>query len=64
MTDLSGTTERPALSDEEVSGFVACLFDKDPPTARAATVPVPYCTENSPPSMRIFTFFNLLSSYD
>jgi hypothetical protein len=40
---------------------VALLFDKDPPTARPDTLPLPYSDENPPPSARItillLTFF-------
>jgi hypothetical protein len=41
------------MSQEEIDGFVARLFDKDPPTARPDTLPLPYSNENSPPSVRI-----------
>jgi hypothetical protein len=40
---------------------VACLFDKDPPTARPDTLLLSYSNENPPPSIRItvllLTFF-------
>jgi hypothetical protein len=32
---------------------VARLFDKDPPTTRPDTLPLPYSSDNSPPSVRI-----------
>jgi hypothetical protein len=49
------------MSQEEIDRFVALLFDKDPPTARPDTLPLPYSDENPPPSARItillLTFF-------
>jgi hypothetical protein len=49
------------MSQEEIDGFVARLFDKDPPTARSDTLSLPYSNEDSPPSVRItvllLTFF-------
>jgi hypothetical protein len=48
------------FSDEEVFGFVAHLFDKDPPIARPATVPAPYYSENPPALVMTNVFFDLL----
>jgi hypothetical protein len=49
------------MSQEEIDGFMAHLFDKDPPTALTDTLLLPYSDENHPPSVRItvllFTFF-------
>jgi hypothetical protein len=49
------------MSQEEIDGFVARLFDKDPPTTRPDTLPLPYSNENHPPLVRItvllLTFF-------
>jgi hypothetical protein len=49
------------MSQEEIDGFVARLLDKDPPTARLNTLPLPYGNDNPPPSVRItvllLTFF-------
>jgi hypothetical protein len=49
------------MSQEEIDGFMAHLFDKDPPTTRSDTLPLPYSDENPPSSVRItvllFTFF-------
>jgi hypothetical protein len=41
------------MSQEEIDGFVARLFDKDPPTMRHDTLSLPYSDENTPPSVRI-----------
>jgi hypothetical protein len=40
------------MPQEEIDGFVALLFDKDPPTARPDNLPLPYNSENPPPSVR------------
>jgi hypothetical protein len=49
------------MSQEEIDGSMAHLFDKDQPTAWPDTLPLPYSNENPPPSVRIivllFTFF-------
>jgi hypothetical protein len=49
------------MSQEEIDGFVARLFDKDPPTARPDTLPLPYSDENPPPlvgiTVLLLTFF-------
>jgi hypothetical protein len=49
------------MSQEEIDGFVACLFDKDPPTTWPDTLPLPYSNENPHPSVWItillLTFF-------
>jgi hypothetical protein len=41
------------MSQEEIDGFMARLFDKGPPTARPDTLSLPYSNENPPPSLRI-----------
>jgi nitrogen fixation-related uncharacterized protein len=49
------------MSQEEINGFVACLFDKDPPIALPGTLPLPYSDENPPSLVRmivlLLTFF-------
>jgi hypothetical protein len=42
-----------ALSQEEIDGYVTRLFDKDPPTAWPADLPLPYSNKNPPPSIRV-----------
>jgi hypothetical protein len=53
-----------AMSQKEIDGFVAHLFDKDPPTARPVILPLPYTNENPPPLVRITiilpTFFLII----
>jgi hypothetical protein len=49
------------LLPEELSGFVAHLFDKGMPTARSSSVPTPFSTDNPPPLVRIFDFFIFIS---
>jgi hypothetical protein len=45
------------LSPEEISGFVAHLFDKGVPTARSSSVSMSFSSDNPPPLVRIFDFF-------
>jgi hypothetical protein len=49
------------MSQEDIDRFVARLFDKDPPTMRPNTLPLPYSNDNHPPLVRIIvlllTFF-------
>jgi hypothetical protein len=45
------------LSSEKIDGFVAHLFDKGVPTVRPSSVPMPYNSCNSPPSVRVIDFF-------
>jgi hypothetical protein len=40
--------------------FVARLFDKDPPTARSADLPLPYSSENPHPSVRVIVILIIL----
>jgi hypothetical protein len=47
------------LTQAEVDRFVGCLFDKDSPTARPASVPAPFYSENPPPSVSIHVSFGL-----
>jgi hypothetical protein len=53
MTSLFSTI----LTQAEINRFIACLFDKDLPTARPASVPEPYYSENPPPAVSIIVFF-------
>jgi hypothetical protein len=50
-----------ALSPEEISSFVAHLFDKGVPTARSSSVPMPFSSDNPPPLVRILDFFKSVS---
>jgi hypothetical protein len=56
-----------AMPQEEIDGFVARIFDKDPPTARPDTLSLPYSSDNSPPSIRItvllLTFYPTISRF-
>jgi hypothetical protein len=49
-----------ALSPEELSRYVAHLFDKGVPTARPSSVPTPFSSDN-PPLVRILDFFKFIS---
>jgi hypothetical protein len=55
------------MSQEEIDGFVARLFAKDPTTARPDTLLLPYINENPPPSVRItvllLTFFLVIYTF-
>jgi hypothetical protein len=42
---------------EEIDGFVAHLFDRDVPTVRPSSVPMPYNSCNPHPSVRVLDFF-------
>jgi hypothetical protein len=43
---------------------MAHLFDKDPPTTRPNNLPLPYSSENAPPSIRVTAFLiNLQLTY-
>jgi hypothetical protein len=46
---------------EEIDGFVARLFDKNPPTAQPDTLPLPYSSDNHPAFVRIIVL--LLTFY-
>jgi hypothetical protein len=37
------------MPQEEIDGFGARLFDKDPPTTWPDTLPLPYGSDNPPP---------------
>jgi hypothetical protein len=50
-----------ALSPEELSGFVAHLFDKGVPTACPSSVPMPFNSDNHPPLIKILDFFKFIS---
>jgi hypothetical protein len=56
-----------AISQEEIDGFVAHLFDKDPPTTWPDTLSLPYSNGNPPPSVRIIvlllTFFLVINTF-
>jgi hypothetical protein len=49
-----------ALSPEELSGFVAHLFDREVLTARLSSVPTPFSSDNPPPLVRILDFFKFI----
>jgi hypothetical protein len=48
-----------ALTVDEIDEFVAYLFDRGVPTARPDVVPLPFSSENPPPSVRVLFFLNL-----
>jgi hypothetical protein len=50
-----------ALSPEELSGFVAHLFDKGVPTACPSSVPTPFSSDNPPPLIKILDLFKFIS---
>jgi hypothetical protein len=47
-----------ALSPTEIDMFMARLFDKDPLTVRPDTLPLPYSSENPPPSVGTLAVFD------
>jgi hypothetical protein len=49
------------LSPEEISGFVAHMFDRGVPTARFSSVSMPFNNDNPPPLVRILDFFKSIS---
>jgi hypothetical protein len=49
------------LSSEEISGFVAHLFDRGVPTTHPSSVPTPFSSDNPPPLVRILDFFKFIS---
>jgi hypothetical protein len=50
-----------ALSPEEISGFVAHLFDKGVATARPSSVPMAVSNDNLLPLLRVLDFFKFIS---
>jgi hypothetical protein len=50
-----------ALSPEELSGFVAHLFDKGVPTACPSSVPTPFSSDNPLPLIKILDLFKFIS---
>jgi hypothetical protein len=48
-----------ALTPKEIDQLVACLFDKDPPTPRPASMPTPFSNENPPRVVRASSFTNV-----
>jgi hypothetical protein len=50
-----------ALSPEEISGFIAHLFDKGVPTACSNSMSLPFSSNNPPPLVRILDFFKSVS---
>jgi hypothetical protein len=50
------------MPQEEIDGFVARLFDKNPLTARPNTLPLPYSIDNPPSSVRITILLIILQS--
>jgi hypothetical protein len=55
------------MPQEEINGFVASLFDKDPSTAWHDTLPLTYSSDNPPPSVRItvllLTFYSAINTF-
>jgi hypothetical protein len=55
------------MPQEEIDGFVARLFDKDPLTVWLDTLPLPYSSGNPPPSVRIIvlllTFYPAINTF-
>jgi hypothetical protein len=49
-----------APTQAKIDRLVVHLFEKDPPIAGPASVPVPVCIENPPPSVRITIFLSFL----
>jgi hypothetical protein len=49
-----------ALTQAEIDQLVTCLFDKNLPTPRPASVPTPFSSENPPPVVRVFAFSDAL----
>jgi hypothetical protein len=49
------------LSPEEISGFVAHLFDKGVPTARPSSMLTPFNNDNPPPLVRVLDLFKFIS---
>jgi hypothetical protein len=41
------------MSQEEIDGYVARLFDKDMPTTQPTNLPLPYNNKTPPPSVRM-----------
>jgi hypothetical protein len=56
-SDLITSLFPTILTQAEINWFVARLFDKDPPTARPASVPARYSSENPPPAVSITVIF-------
>jgi hypothetical protein len=48
-----------ALSQEQINGFMACLFDKGAPTARPDNLPLPFSSDNPPSLIRTSALLNL-----
>jgi hypothetical protein len=59
-SDLINSLLYKRLSQAEIDRFMGRLFDKDPPDAQPATIPVPFSSENPPPLVRITISFSLL----
>jgi hypothetical protein len=47
-----GLLSKVALPQEQLNGFMACLFDKGVPAARHDNWPLPFSHDNPPPSVR------------
>jgi hypothetical protein len=52
-----------AVTDAKVTRPVSCMFDKSMISARSATMPKPYFSENHLHSVRIFIFSDLIFCY-
>jgi hypothetical protein len=50
-----------ALSPEQISDFVAHLFDKGVLTAHSSSILMPFSSDNPPPLVRILDFFKSTS---
>jgi hypothetical protein len=50
-----------AMLPEEISCFIAHLFDKGIPTAHSSSVPMPFSSDNPPPLVRTLNFFKSIS---
>jgi hypothetical protein len=58
ISDLITSLSYAALTFEEVFHLVSYMFDKSPVTNRPSSVPDPYYSENPPPVVGIFIFFD------
>ena len=48
-----------ALTVDEIDGFVAHLFDRGVSTVHPDEVPLPFSSENPPPSVKVLVFLHL-----
>jgi hypothetical protein len=52
-----------ALSADEVFWLASYMFDKSPQSEQPNSVSAPFCSENPPPEVRIFLFFEHILFY-